>query len=520
MKKALISVSDKTGVVEFAKGLNALGFEIISTGGTFKTLHDAGVNCIQISDVTGFPECLDGRVKTLHPKIHAGLLAMRDNPEHMKLLKEMNIDTIDVVAVNLYPFKKTIEKPDVKLEEAVENIDIGGPAMLRSAAKNYPDVYVVVDPSDYQAVLDGLKNADSKKGSCGCSGTSSVDSLRFKLMCKVYRHTSVYDTLIANYMGALAGMELPDDISFAYEKAQDLRYGENPHQSAVFYKEMLKTPGSLQMAKQLHGKELSFNNINDTNGALDLLKEFKEPCVVAVKHTNPCGVGLGKNIYEAYMNAYNADTVSIFGGIIAANGIIDGDTAAEINKIFVEIVIAPGFTKEATDILAQKKNIRLLELPSITEPGLKGLDMKKVSGGLLVQQKDNKLFDELKVVTKKAPTDEQLKQMEFGYKIAKHTKSNAIVLVNDNMSVGMGIGQTNRIWAARQAVEHAGDRASGAVMASDAFFPFPDCVEEAHKAGIVAIIQPGGSMNDQLSIEACDKYGIAMVFCGLRHFKH
>lgn len=510
-KRALISVSDKKGVVEFARGLESLGFEIVSTGGTMKELTSAGVKCVNISEITGFPECLDGRVKTLHPAVHAGLLAMRSNPEHMEQLEKLNINSIDVVAVNLYPFKKTIEKPDATFEEAVENIDIGGPTMLRSAAKNYQDVYVIVDPADYEVVLEELK-----------SGKPDINT-KLMLMYKVYRHTAVYDTLISEYLRKKIGITFPEQITFAFEKAQDMRYGENPHQQGVFYKDLFRYEGALSDCRQLHGKELSYNNINDSNGALDLLREFSSPCVVAVKHANPCGVGIGSSIYEAYINAYEADKVSIFGGIIAANGVIDKDTAEEINKIFIEIVIAKGFTDEALGILKQKKHIRLLELATVNAPLKPGtFDMKKVVGGMLVQEMDTQLFDEnqLQFVTKAKPTKEQLEQLKFAYKVVKHTKSNAIVLVNGNSTCGIGTGQTNRIWAAEQAIEHAGERAKGSVMASDAYFPFPDCAEAAGKAGVSAIIQPGGSVRDAESIEMCDRLGIAMVFCGMRHFKH
>ena len=510
-KRALISVSDKTGIVEFAKSLSELGYEIISTGGTHKALEAAGLSVIGISEITKFPECLDGRVKTLNPYVHAGILAMRANPDHMRQLEELQVEPIDLVCVNLYPFKATIQKPGVELAEAVENIDIGGPTMLRSAAKNYQDVYVVVDPSDYEKVLEDIR-----------TGTNSRD-LRFMLMYKVYQHTAVYDTMIANYLREKIGIEFPEQMTFAYEKAQDMRYGENPHQNAVFYKECFPKAGSLPAAEQLHGKELSYNNINDTNGALDLLREYDEPCVVAVKHANPCGVGVGKDIHEAYLKAYACDPVSIFGGILAVNGTVDEATAEEIHKIFIEIVVAKDFTPGALEILKQKKNIRLLRLPSVNaklDPH--AYDMKKVYGGLLVQEYDTQLYAEkdLVCVTKKQPTKEELADLKFAYKVVKHTKSNAIVLAKDGASVGVGAGQTNRIWACAQACEHAGDRAKGSVLASDAFFPFPDCVEEAAKHGITAIIQPGGSVNDALSIEACDKLGIAMLFCGKRHFKH
>lgn len=512
-KRALLSVSDKTGIVEFAKELIGLGFEIVSTGGTKKALEEAGLSVTGVSDITGFPECLDGRVKTLHPKIHAGILAMRGNKEHMAQLSELGVDTIDVVAINLYPFKQTILKEGVTLETAIENIDIGGPTMIRAAAKNYQDVAVVVDPDDYKKIVSEYKN----------SGCVSLDT-KFDLAYKVFEHTASYDALIVKYLRekhAKGGL-FPKDLTLTYEKVQEMRYGENPHQSAAFYKEVGACEGTLPAAKQLHGKELSYNNINDTNGALDLLKEFSEPTVVACKHANPCGVGTGDTIYEAYMRAYEGDPVSIFGGIIAANREIDAKTAEELNKIFIEIVVAPSFTKEAIDILTQKKNIRLLQLDNISKkPLLNDFDMKKVMGGILVQQRDTELYDsEWTVVTKAQPTEKQMEDMAFAWKVVKHTKSNAITLAKDKMSIGVGPGQTNRVMALDVAIKYAGEKAEGAVMASDAFFPFPDCVEAAAKAGIKAIIQPGGSIRDNESIEACDKYGIAMVFVGMRHFKH
>ena len=510
-KRALISVSNKTGIVEFAKRLVACGYEIISTGGTAKVLEEAGLPVIGISQLTGFPECLDGRVKTLHPVVHAGLLAMRSNPEHMAQIEKLGINTIDIVAVNLYPFKATISKPNVTFEDAVENIDIGGPTMIRAAAKNYQDVAVVVDPKDYEKVLCELEN-----------GEISLDTKKY-LQYKVFAHTAVYDSMISNYLAEKLDIRYPDSITFAYEKAQDMRYGENPHQGASYYSEEFLRAGSLSKAKQLWGKELSYNNINDANGALELVKEFDEPCVVASKHANPCGVGIGKTIHEAYIKAYESDPVSVFGGILAINGIVDEATAKEINKIFIEIVIAEGFTKEALDVLTQKKNIRLLELPDIKARREKtAYDMKKVYGGLLVQDYDETLFapENLKVVTKRAPTEEEMKALLFNWKVVKYTKSNAIVIGNADKTTGIGMGQTNRIWAAQQAIQHAGEKAKGSVMASDAFFPFPDCVEECVKAGITAIIQPGGSIKDQLSIDACDQAGIAMIFVGDRHFRH
>lgn len=509
-KRALISVSDKTGIVELAKEIVNCGYEIISTGGTAVALKNAGIDVIGISDITGFPECLDGRVKTLHPNVHAGLLAMRSNPEHMAQLEKLNINTIDMVVVNLYPFKQTIMKPGVDLQTCIENIDIGGPTMLRSAAKNYQDVTVMVDPSDYGKVIDELKN-----------GGVTLDT-KFYLMYKVYQHTAVYDTMISTYLREKLGIKFPETVAFAYEKVQDMRYGENPHQSAVFYKETLPVAGALAEATQLHGKELSYNNINDANGALDLLREFTEPTIVACKHSNPCGVSTAANVAVAFKQAYESDPVSVFGGIITSNRVIDKDTAEQIAKIFIEIVVAPGFTDEAMEILTQKKNIRLLKLESINAPidKAKSFDMKKVLGGLLVQEYDTTVIEDIKVVTKTKPTEEQLKDMVFGMKVVKHAKSNAIVIVKNNVTLGIGTGQVNRVWACQQAIEHSLTPTENAVLASDAFFPFGDVVEAAHKAGITAIVQPGGSIRDQESIDLCDKYGIAMVFTGMRHFKH
>jgi phosphoribosylaminoimidazolecarboxamide formyltransferase/IMP cyclohydrolase len=517
--KALISVSDKTGIVEFARNLQELGIEIISTGGTHKTLEKANIKVTGISEVTGFPECLDGRVKTLHPNIHAGLLAIRSNPEHMTQLDELNIDAIDIVAVNLYPFKQTILKENVTRQEAIENIDIGGPTMLRSAAKNYQDVSVIVDPCDYDKVINELK--ENKE--------VSLDT-KFYLCSKVFEHTAHYDSLIAAYMKKERNdYDLPQTITMTYEKVQDMRYGENPHQKAAFYKEVSNNKGLLSSAVQLHGKELSFNNINDTNGALELLKEFDEPTAVACKHSNPCGVGTAESIHEAYTKAFNADPTSIFGGIVVFNREIDEKTADEINKIFVEIIVAPSYSEKALEILKSKKNIRLLALKDIlTKQDENAYDLKKVAGGILVQTIDSKLIpgnEEIKSVTIKKPTEQEQMDLLTAWKIVKHTKSNAITIVKNGQSIGIGPGQVNRIWACKQAIEHAieflgSESLKGAVLASDAFFPFPDCVEEAAKAGITAVIQPGGSLNDNLSIEVCDKNNISMIFTNMRHFKH
>lgn len=510
--RALISVSDKSGVVAFAKELEALGAQVVSTGGTHKKLTGEGINVVGISDVTGFPECLDGRVKTLHPAVHGGILAMRDRQEHMNQIGELGIETIDIVAINLYPFKETIMKPEVKLEDAIENIDIGGPAMLRSAAKNHKDVIVICDPADYTQVIEELKNDKAV----------SYDT-RYKLAMKVFQHTAAYDAMIADYLRKEIDAALPDNPTLTFEKVQDLRYGENPHQGATYYKEIKPADGTLVNAVQLHGKELSFNNINDTNGALEALKEFETPAVVAVKHANPCGVATAEELVCAYRKAHDCDPTSIFGGIVAANRPIDAKTAEEINKIFIEIVIAPDFTEEAFRILTKKKNIRLLKLEDITGRGKeKQLDFKKVSGGILIQDADDIVYDEgkLQVVTDKAPTEQELEDMKLAMKVVKHVKSNGIVLAKDQTTIGIGPGQVNRIWAVKNAIKQANVSVKGAVMASDAFFPFDDCVTAAAEAGITAIIQPGGSKNDQESIDKANELGIAMVFCGVRHFKH
>jgi len=511
MKRALISVSDKTGIVSFAKKLIEMDVEILSTGGTAKRLRDSGLKVTDVSEVTEFPECLDGRVKTLHPKIHGGILARRDMESHMSQLSELGIETIDFVIINLYPFKETIEKDNVSLADAIENIDIGGPTMLRSAAKNYQDVTVIVDPTDYDVVIDSLKT----------TGDVSLDK-KYDLALKVFKHTAEYDTLIATYLRERTDDKYPETLTLAYEKVQDLRYGENPHQTAAFYREVKKTSGTLADAVQLHGKELSFNNINDANGALDLLKEFTEPTIVAVKHTNPCGVGSGIDLYDAYTKAYECDPQSIFGGIIAANREVDVKTAEEINKIFIEIVIAPSYSEAALEILMKKKNIRLMTLDGILDSyDQHAVDIKKVSGGILVQDINRELnTGDLEVVTERIPTENEMKALEFAWKVCKHTKSNGIVLSNKDQTLSIGPGQVSRIWALNNAIRNSFMDLSNSVMASDAFFPFEDCVKTAAEAGVKAIIQPGGSKNDAASIEMANQYGIAMVFTGMRHFKH
>ncbi|WP_068505419.1 bifunctional phosphoribosylaminoimidazolecarboxamide formyltransferase/IMP cyclohydrolase [Paenibacillus kribbensis] len=513
IKRALVSVSDKRGIVEFCRELSKLGVEIVSTGGTSSLLSKEGIPVIGISEVTGFPEIMDGRVKTLHPAVHSGLLAVRDNEEHQRQMKELGLGYIDLVVVNLYPFAETIAKPGVTYEDAIENIDIGGPTMLRSAAKNHAFVSVVVDADDYSTVLEEIRK----------DGDTELNT-RKRLAAKVFRHTAAYDALISDYLSNVTGEPLPERYTVTYEKIQDLRYGENPHQQAAFYRQPLAAKGTLTTAKQLHGKELSYNNINDANAALQIVKEFSEPAVVAVKHMNPCGVGIGGSIYEAYSKAYAADPTSIFGGIVAANRIIDGDTAKKLSEIFLEIVLAPGFTKEALEILTKKKNIRLLDLGEISpsQQAESRFVVTSIEGGMVVQQNDIHAVDPdaLTVVTERAPSEAELKQLLFSWKVVKHVKSNAIVLAADNMTIGVGAGQMNRVGAAKIAIEQAGEKAKGAVLASDAFFPMGDTLEMAAKAGITAVIQPGGSIKDEESIKVANEYGIAMVFTGVRHFKH
>ena len=517
IKRAILSVSDKTGVVELARRLADKGVALLSTGGTMKAIAQAGIPVTGVSDVTGFPECLDGRVKTLHPMIHAGLLAVRGNAEHMKQLEELGVEPIDMVVINLYPFRQTIEKPGVTFEDAIENIDIGGPTMLRAAAKNAQDVVVVIDPADYSLVMDEFE----------ATGDVSLKTKRY-LQYKVFEHTAQYDCMIQQYLrGQLEDkerFEFPQNLTVTFEKVQEMRYGENPHQKAAFYRDLDDIAGTLPAAKQLHGKELSYNNINDTNGALELLREFDTTAVVAVKHGNPCGVGVADEVSEAYRLAYEADPVSVFGGIVVTNAPVDAATAEQMSKIFLEIIVAPKFTDEALAILTKKKNLRLLELDTTIRAYPKAERvMRKVAGGLLVQEIDDKLLPEdgeLRVVTEKAPTAEQMKDLLLAWKIVKHAKSNGIAIARDNQSLGIGPGQVNRIWSTQMAIERSGERVRGAALASDAFFPFDDCVKACAEAGIACIIQPGGSVRDQDSIDACNKYGIAMVFTGMRHFKH
>lgn len=509
MKRALISVSDKTGVTAFAQSLSGLGFEILSTGGTKKALEEAGVPVTGVEEVTGFPEILEGRVKTLHPNIHGGLLAKR-TPDHEQQIAAHGIKPIDLVCVNLYPFRETIAKADVTEEEAIENIDIGGPSMLRAAAKNFEYVTVVTDAGDYGKVIDEIKT----------HGDVTKDTKK-TLAAKVFRHTAAYDAMIADYMTTLVGEKSPENVTFTYELKQTLRYGENPHQKASFYINPLGSPFSIAHARQLHGKALSYNNIRDADAALQIVKDFKEPAAVAVKHMNPCGIGVGDSALEAYKKAYEADSKSIFGGIVAFNRPVDPETAKLLHEIFLEIVIAPSFADEAFDILASKKNIRLLTVP-FTEAHKPEKIITSVEGGLLIQDQDTYTLDEaqVKTVTKREPTEQEWKALKLAWKVVKHVKSNAIVVTDTEKTLGIGAGQMNRVGAAEIALAQAGEKAKGAAMASDAFFPMDDTVEAAAKAGITAIIQPGGSIRDEDSIKKADEYGIAMVFTGIRHFKH
>lgn len=508
-KRALISVTDKSGVVEFARELNNLGYEVISTGNTFKILKENGVNAITIDEVTKFPEMLDGRVKTLNPYIHGGILYKRDEQSHVDTVNEYNIGSIDLVVVNLYDFEGTL-KAGKSHEEIIENIDIGGPSMIRSAAKNYKDVTVIVDIADYNMIIEKLKNNDL-----------TLED-RKRLSYKAFSTTARYDSLISTYFAGEVNDEYPEILNLTFQKEQTLRYGENPHQEGVLYSQPnAKNP--ILNYEQLNGKELSFNNINDLHGCLEVMREFKdneEVVSVAIKHTNPCGVGLGKDAFEAYTKCYEADTVSIFGGIVGITSTVDVETAKKLNEIFLEIVVAYDFTEEALEVLKQKKNLRVLKLAKI-EDSLQPYDMKYLDGKLLVQDKNNALAQKYETVTKIEPTKEQLEDMEFGMKIVKNMKSNAIVIVKDGQTLASGCGQTSRIWALKNALENNKDKDfTGSVLASDAFFPFDDCVTLANAYGIKAVVQPGGSIKDQDSIDACNKYEMTMVFTGTRHFKH
>ncbi len=517
IKRALISVSDKTGIIKLAQGLEQLGIEILSTGGTAKLLQDTNIKVTEVSDYTGFPEMLNGRVKTLHPKIHAGILARKDLPEHMAAMDKAEIPTIDLVIVNLYPFTQTIEKHDCSIEDAIENIDIGGPTMVRAAAKNYQHVIIVTDHNDYVPLLAEINTTDG-----------NIDTQqRFKFAQKAFSHTAAYDSAISNYLTAIEPDQkqncFPEQLNLNFSKAQSLRYGENPHQDAAFYRDLKPVPGSLAGYTQLQGKELSFNNIADTDTAWECVKTFDKPSCVIIKHANPCGVAVADNSLSAYQLALATDPTSAFGGIIAFNHELDEATAEAVIKQFVEVIVAPGITKNAKQVLAQKKNVRVLTLPDHSGSNL--FDFKRVGGGLLVQTPDNHniSLNELKVVTKVQPTSQQLQDFLFAWRVAKFVKSNAIVFCKNGQTLGVGAGQMSRIDSARIAsikAQNAELSLTNSVVASDAFFPFRDGLDVVVEAGAKAVIQPGGSIRDAEVIAAADEHGIAMVFTNIRHFRH
>lgn len=519
IKQALISVSDKTGVLELARELAALGVNILSTGGTAKLLADNGVKVTEVADYTGFPEMLDGRVKTLHPKVHGGILARRDFKEHMAALEEHAIPTIDMVVVNLYPFQQTVAKAECALEDAIENIDIGGPAMLRSSAKNHKDVIVLCDPADYAPVIAALKE----------SGDLAYEN-RFALAKKVFAHTAQYDGAITNYFTSLGEdkqhatrSNYPATLNLHFDKVQDMRYGENPHQSAAFYRDIVVPAGALANYRQLQGKELSYNNIADADAAWECVKTFEESACVIIKHANPCGVAVGDNPFDAYSKALKTDPTSAFGGIIAFNRELDGAAAEAVSKQFVEVLIAPSFTERARQVFTAKQNVRLLEIP--LGEGVNQYDFKRVGGGLLVQSPDTKnvLVSDAKVVSKKQPTQQQLQDLMFAWRVAKFVKSNAIVFCGNGMTLGVGAGQMSRVDSARIAsikAQNAGLSLAGSAVASDAFFPFRDGLDVVVDAGATCVIHPGGSMRDQEVIDAADERGVVMLFTGVRHFRH
>ena len=522
LERALISVSDKTGIVEFARELQHLGVEIISTGGTSRLLKENGIRVVEISEHTGFPEIMDGRVKTLHPKVHGGLLALRNNETHKKQMKELGIKPIDMVVVNLYPFEKTIAKKGVSMEEAIENIDIGGPSMIRSASKNYKHVIVVINPKRYEFIIEELK----------ANRNDISEKTRFELAIEAFRPTGRYDRIIANYFDSLDKEKggYPTALSLDYIKRQSLRYGENPHQTAAFYVEESVQEPCVSNAQQLHGKELSYNNIIDLNAALELAKEFEKPSAIVIKHTNPCGAASANTLADAFKKAYSSDPISAFGCILGLNKIVDAATAEAITEPghFVEAIIAPEYEQEAIRILTTKRkwgaDLRLLKMGALSAKSVdsNAYDMKRVVGGILLQSRDLSVYDpaNLKIVTKKKPSEKEMSDLRFAFIVCKHVKSNSIVLVKDEAVVGVGAGQMSRIDSTEISIKKAGNKVKGAVMASDAFFPFRDSVDVAARAGVVAIIQPGGSNKDDESIAASDEHGIAMVFTGQRHFRH
>jgi phosphoribosylaminoimidazolecarboxamide formyltransferase / IMP cyclohydrolase len=521
IRRALLSVSDKAGLLELARGLAGLGVELVSTGGTRKALADAGLAVRDVSDVTGFPEMLDGRVKTLHPRVHGGILAVRDNPQHAATLREHDIQPIDLVVCNLYPFEATVARPGATHEDSVENIDIGGPSMVRSAAKNYRDVAVVTDPAQYGPVLDEMR----------ANGGALTLATRERLAAAAFARTAAYDGAIAAYFAGRAGAEeLPAALDLRFRRKQALRYGENPHQKAAFYVEPAVPPGTVAGAEVLHGKELSFNNLLDLDSALNLVREFGQPAAVVIKHNNPCGAAVAATLDEAFRKAFEGDSLSAYGGVLGFNRVVDEATATQVSEPnrFVECIVAPDFSPAALQIITTrptwKKSVRLLRTgPLEARAGRPaGFDFRRVDGGLLVQGRDagGDDFAAARVVTKRAPTEQEWADLRFAWLVCKHVKSNAIVLARGGMSVGVGAGQMSRVDSVHMAVRKAGERGRGSVLASDAFFPFRDNVDEAARAGVTAVVQPGGSMRDADSVAACDEHGLAMVFTGVRHFRH
>ena len=512
MKRALISVSDKTGIVEFAKELVNLGYQIVSSSGTAKHLKENGIEVLEVSQITGFPEILDGRVKTLHPKIHGGILAIRDNPQHLKQLNENDITPIDIVAINLYPFEETVKK-GADLDEIIENIDIGGPAMVRAAAKNYKFVTIITDPNDYETVIKELKE----------NGDVSIDTRKI-LSLKAFRHTALYDSIIATVLNEKFGIneDFPKELTIPMRKKTNLRYGENPHQKASLYVNPIEEGLSVADSEILQGKEMSYNNYLDVEASLLLVKEFENPACVIVKHNNPCGVAERDNLYEAYQLALQTDPKSAFGGIVAFNRQLDGKTAKALTELFLEVVVAPSFSEEALDILKTKKNLRVVKIKNFDKE-IVGKDLKRLTGGYLVQDRDKGLYETLEVVTERKPTEKELEDLIFALKVVKHVKSNAVVIAKDRRSVGIGVGQTSRVDSLETAVKKAQEFSlplEGSVLASEAFFPFRDSIDFAAKYGIKAVIQPGGSIRDGEVIQACNEHGIAMIFTKMRHFKH
>jgi phosphoribosylaminoimidazolecarboxamide formyltransferase/IMP cyclohydrolase len=511
IRRAIISVSDKTGIVDFARELKSMDVEILSTGGTAKALRDAGIIVVEVSEYTGFPEMMEGRLKTLHPKISGGILADRRKEDHMRQIADAAIEPIDLVCVNLYPFAATIAKPDVTLDEAIENIDIGGPAMIRAAAKNFEGVAVVVDSSRYGKIIDEMKSND------GAIGRDT----RFELCKAAFKHTADYDSTIAQYLAGAA--EFPDVLTYTFTKIMDTRYGENPHQKAAYYRQAGAPDGALVNFKQIHGKELSYNNILDMDSAWGLVCEFMEgPSCAIIKHNNPCGCAMGESLADAYRKAYACDTASAYGGIVALNREIDKETAEEMAKIFIEVVIAPAFSEEALDVLTKKANLRLIDTGGVTAKTYFGRDVRRVDGGALMQDFDNieESSEDWRVVSEAAPTEVQWKDMAFAWKVAKHVKSNAIIYVKDGATVGVGAGQMSRVDSTWLGAHKGGDKVKGAVVASDAYFPFRDGLDAAVEAGAGCIVEPGGSIHDDEVIAAANEHGVPLVFTGKRHFRH